>query len=341
MRIGWKDHSLWIALVVIGLARMCAAQDRPVGLPSADLGARGGVRTATVHWVDVPLRDAIGRLVKLFDAAVFIDRRIDPNKRVTLAATASSAEEVLNRIAEQHGWGVSRLGRVTFLGPPAAAQRLRRVAAARSDDVAHLTGTLRAPFERKRSHTWPRLAEPRELVTTLVEDNGWRIADAERIPHDLWSAGSLSGLTLTEQLTLLLIGFDLTFKIHTSERVIQIVALEPAVEVVATDDAARRRTRKSAVRTPAGTKQVYSLRVAEKPVGAVIRELAKRLDWQIAYDEAAIQAAGRSLDARVSFAVENVEQDELLEAVLQPAGLSFRRNGERITVVPRSGASSK
>jgi hypothetical protein len=85
----------------------------------------------------------------------------------------------------------------------------------------------------------------------------------------------------------------------------------------------------------AKTKQVYSLRVAEKPVGAVLRELARRLNWQVEIDEAAISEAGRSLDERVSFAVENVEQEELLHALLRPAGLTFRRDGERIKIVPR------
>ena len=84
---------------------------------------------------------------------------------------------------------------------------------------------------------------------------------------------------------------------------------------------------------------IYSLRVAEKPVGAVLRELAKRLHWQLEIDEAAIRAAGKSLDKRVSFAVDNVEQDALLDALLQPAGLTFRREGERIKIVPREDAS--
>jgi len=92
---------------------------------------------------------------------------------------------------------------------------------------------------------------------------------------------------------------------------------------------------------PQGTKQVYTLRVAEKPVGAVLRELAQRLNWQIEFDEAAIRAAGRSIEKRVSFAVENVEQDALLDALLRPAGLDFRRDDERIMIVPRNSAAER
>jgi hypothetical protein len=87
------------------------------------------------------------------------------------------------------------------------------------------------------------------------------------------------------------------------------------------------------------TKQIYSLRVEAKPVGAVVSEIARRLNWQIEFDKAAIEAAGLSLDKHVSFTVEDVEQEELLEAVLGPAGLAFRREGARIIVVPDEGRS--
>ena len=45
-----------------------------------------------------------------------------------------------------------------------------------------------------------------------------------------------------------------------------------------------------------GAMQVYTLRVQEKPVGAVLRELSQRLHWAIQIDEDAIRAAGKSLD---------------------------------------------
>jgi hypothetical protein len=83
------------------------------------------------------------------------------------------------------------------------------------------------------------------------------------------------------------------------------------------------------------TKQVYTLRVKEQPVGVILQQLAERLMWAIEIDNAAIEAAGFSLDMRVSFAVENCSQEALLEAVLQPAGLDYRKEGERIRIVPR------
>jgi hypothetical protein len=298
-------------------------------------GARSTV-TATIHWEDVPLREALERLEKLFGEPVFVDRRVDPTVRITYGARGSSEAEVLTPIAAEHGWGVARIGGVTYLGPQAAAQQLRRIAAERRGDAAHLTGKLRQALERKQSTDWERLAEPRELVSSLIEKSGWQSAGVERIPHDLWRAGRLPDLSLADQLTVLLIGFDLTFQVHAAERTIEIVPLAPRAEV-ATDESAPNRARQTAspkTAPKAGTKQVYSLRVTEKPVGAVMRELARRLNWQVEFDDTAIAKAGLSLDTRVSFNVENLEQDGLMHAVLQPAGMTFRREGERIVVAP-------
>lgn len=258
--------------------------------------------------------------------------------RINLGMSASSAEQVWARLAPEHGWDVRRLGEVVYLGPQSAARQLDGVLAARAEDVARLPQSQRGAWLRRRTLSWPRLAVPRELVAQLVQDNGWRLADAHRIPHDLWPAGQLHGLSLSEQLALLLIGFDLAYEIHPDTRTIQIVPLETLANLDQSAGPSRPRVEPPADSPRGDTRQVYSLRVAEKPVGAVIRELARKLNWQIEFDEPAIAAAGRSLDEPVSVAVENAEQDELLEAVLRPAGLTFHRDGEVLKVTPRQSA---
>jgi hypothetical protein len=292
-------------------------------------------RSATIHWQRVPLADAIGRLEDLFDESVFLDRRVDLGWRVSLDIEASSMEEVLAPLAAERNLGVSRLGRVVYFGPRQRAQQLPGIAAARIDEATKLPQTMRNELLRKRQLSWPRLTEPRGLVRALLEENGWRLVGEEMIPHDLWPAGQLPELTLAEQITLILIGFDLTYELHGKQRAI---AVEPLVGRAIYDHAEATTNETAparAARLPERTKQLYTLRVEEQPVGVVLRELVRRLNWPIDIDEDAIRAAGRSLDTRVSFAVDKAEQDELLRALLQPAGLSFRRDGERIKIVPR------
>jgi hypothetical protein len=307
-----------------------------------------------------------------------VDRRVDPNRRISLNTEATSVDEALQSVAGAYSLGTSRVGRIRYLGPQRAAAQLRTVALIRGDEVAQLPASLRAGLERQRPLAWPRLAEPRGLVTSLVERLGWQPTRADLIPHDLWSAGSLPESSAVEQLTVLLIGFDLSFAVRADQRRLEIVPLEPATirrryqlanhqpdavallrmelpdsrvliegKTAVVDARVEEHERLIALlrgktaaprrRPPQrSTTQVYTLRVQEQPVGVVLRELAERLKWTIEIDESSIRAAGRSLDARVSFAVEERNQDELLEAVLRPAGLDYRRDGERLRIIPRA-----
>lgn len=78
----------------------------------------------------------------------------------------------------------------------------------------------------------------------------------------------------------------------------------------------------------------YSLKINELPLRAVLEYLARNLKLEMQVDEAALQAAGLSLDRRVSFQVENVSLDQLLEAAVKPAGLVAKRQGQKVQIVP-------
>jgi hypothetical protein len=294
---------------------------------------RRGATSATIFWVDVPLRDALARLEKLFGETIFLDRRVDPTALVHLQMRAGSLEEVIESVAVTPKLGASRFGRTVYVGPRDAARRVAALARVRSDAVAKLPQSERAALSRKRKLAWPRYSEPRKVIESLVERAAWRVVGAEQVTHDLWAAGDLSDLTTVEQLTVLLCGFDLTFEIRPVQREIAIVPFAESEKIVVEEDPQEVRP---PVTAPAaqrdGTKQVFTLRVKEKPVGPVLNELSRRLGWQIEFDEAAIAAAGKSLETRVSIAVEDVEQDELLEALLKPAGLVYERVDNRIKI---------
>lgn len=79
----------------------------------------------------------------------------------------------------------------------------------------------------------------------------------------------------------------------------------------------------------------YTLTVVSKEVGKVIQTLGARLGLDVQFDNAKIDAAGLSLKTEVNVNVKNVKDEELLQAVLEPAGLTFDRNGNTITVRPK------
>jgi hypothetical protein len=291
--------------------------------------------TATIHWQGVPLSETLDRLKVLFNDPVFVDRRVDPSVRVTLDMSASSAEQALGGIAGACGLEVGRLGRLLYLGPLSEAGRLRPLVNLRSRDVARLPADERGPLLKQQKLSWARLSEPRHVATSAAEQVGWHIMNPEAIPHDLWAANELPDLTFPEELTILLLGFDLTFEFEPSNREVRILSLSPNVAPAPRADHNRTVVKPSTPHPTGGTKQVYTLHVQEKPVGAVLHELAARLHWNLQIDEDAIRAAGISLEKRVSFSVTNADQDKLLDALLGPAGLEYREEGDQIRVLPQ------
>jgi hypothetical protein len=92
-------------------------------------------------------------------------------------------------------------------------------------------------------------------------------------------------------------------------------------------------------RTPQSTRtrtsrQVYSLRIESQPLGSVLDQLAHQ--WQIAVAWAPdIQARASILRGTpVSCDVREVDEDGLLQAILEPAGLRFRRSEGRLEILP-------
>jgi hypothetical protein len=225
-----------------------------------------------------------------------------------------------------------RIGDQYYVGPETAAERLVTLAAARRRDALRLPSELRTGLAARRGIAWPRLTEPRGLVTQLAAEHGIPIENSERIPFDVWPAGQLSQLALADQLTLLLVGFDLTYRFRSDSAMLEVVPVDwNDISPRSESTSPRRALRKSVVET----RQVYTLRVQEQPVGAVLTQLATRLGWKLDVDTAALWAAGRSMDTRVSFAVENADADQLLDAVLAPAELKAERHGDRVSIKPR------
>ncbi len=92
-------------------------------------------------------------------------------------------------------------------------------------------------------------------------------------------------------------------------------------------------TRRTKTKTTTPGKQVFKLST-EQPLGALIEELGKRLDLDFQLDREEIGRRGISLDQTVSVKVENASLDELIDAVLAPAGLKGHRQGRIVQVAP-------
>ena len=69
-------------------------------------------------------------------------------------------------------------------------------------------------------------------------------------------------------------------------------------------------------------------------LGPLLEQLAGRLGLTLKIDREALQQAGISLQQPISFSVENATLEELFEAVLTPAGCTFRLKDDVLEILP-------
>ena len=78
---------------------------------------------------------------------------------------------------------------------------------------------------------------------------------------------------------------------------------------------------------PLATK-VFTADVPNRPLGKVLEHFALQLGLELQIDRVSLEEAGISLDQLITFRVEEATLDELLQAVLDPVGCTYQRQGE-------------
>ena len=319
-------------------------------------------------WEGIPLRGAVERLGQVQRVGLFLDRRFDPGQTIKLSTRDESLREMLDLLGKRIGARAVRIGPVVYLGPESSADAIATTAAVqRNRSLRALPAGTRARWVARRPWNWPQLSTPRGLIEQLAEDGQFRVAGIDRIPHDLWPAANLPPMTISQRLSLVLAGFDLTFEVSNDGRSVRIVPLPPNPRMresytVAKDrkkivaqmrrEAPSARLQESANRVtvdgtwadhdrfrrlmrresgaPPGTSpgQLYTLRVKNQTVGAVAKTLAGRLGRRLDAD----RRINSTLRKLVSFEVKDATLDQLLHAVFDPVELKFEIDQERLRV---------
>ena len=82
-------------------------------------------------------------------------------------------------------------------------------------------------------------------------------------------------------------------------------------------------------------RKVYSMPRVDAPVSKLLATIGRQLNLEIQIDRPALAAAGISLEKSVQVDVKDVTADQLLKAVLDPAGLTYERHREVVEVKPK------
>jgi hypothetical protein len=367
--------ALVAAVVWLGSARAIVAAEASEWLTGPAL-ERKLETSETISWSGNPLREALAELAAVHRIAILLDRRIDPGQPLELSFQQTPLGAVLESVAADRGLGLSRFGAVAVFGPREAMRRLRTVAELRRQDLAQLTPAARGKWVRVRPWQWDALSTPRGLLEQVADDGGFRIQNLEIIPHDLWGAGDLPPLSISDRLTLVLGQFDLTFELVSPQGDLRLVAIpaevaiersypagrqaqeradelrkrlpEARIRVEGTkiilrglveehelvDDRAAQKARPASANGQNLEKIELTLTVKQIPLVEVLKKLEQQLDLELKIDTAGIKAANRSLEERISFELKGASLDATLRAALTPAGLTFRRTGKQVEILP-------
>jgi hypothetical protein len=324
-----------------------------------------------IRWSGNPLRAALQNLAQRQTVAIFLDRRVDPDQRVDFSVQDVPLRDMLAGLADSLQQGVAQIGAVVYIGPPITASRLATVAAIVEDQIKALPGSARLRLLDRQRFAGDELTEPRSLAQQLAADYGLRIENLDRIPHDLWPAVDLPPMTFTQHMSLLLAGFDLTFEFSDSGRTIRLIPLPenavvqrsytkprdatpliaairrqfPAATIreqqdqlvltgpieahAAIDKMLKHRTTKKPPAKPAASETRYSLKIENQPVGGIADALGKRLGRTVRYEPATTER----MKILVSFDVQDVTLDELLKALLTPAGLAYQLDDQTLLII--------
>jgi hypothetical protein len=313
-----------------------SAAEGPVWVTGRELREQLAAPVSLI-WEGNPLRPAIMNLSRNQHVAILIDRRVDPGQKLQVSLKQVPLESAVKAIADDRELGVCRLPWGIYLGPPAAAERFEAVRAALGAGIRRLPAAVQRQFRQSKALAWEDLATPRGLVEDLAGQNGIEIANLHEIPHDLWAAESLPAMPLADRLLAITIQYDLTLKFLSGGTQIELAPIPDNVRPLSKSGrsatgspASPRRTAGHRASQPA--EQRHTLTVREKPLEPVLQQLSQRLDFELQIDRKSIEAAGISLDQRVSVHVENATLDELLRSLLKDTGLGFHRAGRVVEV---------
>ncbi|MGQ9576788.1 MAG: hypothetical protein ACUVUC_15900 [Thermoguttaceae bacterium] len=330
-------------------------------------------------WSNVPLRQAIRGISRATNVAILLDRRVDPDQRLSLTGTGLTVGQLLGRLAEDRRLGMTIPGPLVYLGPPQTSSRLRTVWLLAHQEAQKLPGPTRQKFLALGRLSWPDFAVPREILQDLAARSAVRIEGLEQIPHDLWAGVDLPPLSLVGRILVVAVQFDLSLEVPGDATGVRLVPIPEDVAIVKEYPAgarAHRVARQWAALVPDCQIEVVGDRIrvrglledherlsgqqaqvphrrpppppsgwahkrftvnnAKGPLDRLLRDLASRLDLDFRIDQEALARAGISLSQEVSFSVREATIDELLEALLGPAGCTFQRRGNQVEVRPRS-----
>ncbi len=219
---------LFTVLIAVGQNHLAWAE--------SELSTRGhlslqlGTRVSAV-WKGQALGVVLDRLAAAEGIAFWVDRRVDLQRLVEVQFNDLPLSEVLDMLTKDHSLGWSSLGVICYVGPRDAAHEIATLLELTRDSIQELPTSQRTIWLHESPASWPRLSEPKLLLSEWLGEQEIILLHPELIPHDRWPAKKLPSLPLGERVVLLLVGFDLTCQISPDGDKCIVVPIERPVMI--------------------------------------------------------------------------------------------------------------
>lgn len=254
---------------------------------------------------------------------IWVDRRIDPDTRISVTASGETLANALDVLASKCGATAVALDTVVYVGPPPSAAALLR-------EASNWREGGPTSMNRRADMAWPRLTEPRALIQRIAAGVGVSVENLDTATHDLWPEGATPRLAAGDRLLLIGLGCDLGWVAEgPSAESLRLKPLElsevgeappPLASLVGSSG------RKPRDRVPREERR-YSLRVHDQPVRALLKQLAAQLSRRLV-----VADDTPGMDRRIGLEVADATLAELLDAIAKEAGLVIDLTADQIVV---------
>lgn len=180
---------------------------------------------------DTELFPTLARRADVTGLALFLDRRVDPQTPVTYSSSDGSLFDGLLGMVESCGLSLAAIGPILYVGPPDAAGELLLLDALHQQSKSFAPNPAAVRLEKSVPLRAPEFSEPRKLLEELAKDAKFDWNGLEMMPFDCWRAVDLPPTPTEELISLLLIGFNVDYRIDEKKAVLKPVSIPRGEQV--------------------------------------------------------------------------------------------------------------
>ncbi len=233
---------LHVMIIAGGNACVCRAEEDATGEKAVkwltDAARQRALQNpvSMVTWDHAPVEQTLAKFTRNAKLALAVDCRVNPELEVNRTCQNASIPVVIQDMltsledparlmpSPAEAYAVSQVGNVLYVGPAEYTRKLQTLLTLQEEKIP---AKAKKAWEKKTPLSWAELAEPRDILQKIAKNYSVKITNLKTVPHDLWPETRLPELTLTEQLTLILGQFGLTYDFSSEDASGKTVEIRP------------------------------------------------------------------------------------------------------------------